>query len=86
VLAGWTRANGSKNNQDHAKDFKKRLAEALKKPAPKLLSIKSYIDATTDPLLVPQMGEVKGPVGSGRSKKQAPRSPEIKRTPAPPPR
>jgi len=86
VLAKWTRANGSKNNQDHAKDFKKRLAEALKKPAPELLSIKSYIDATTDPLLVPQMGEVKDPVGSGRSKKQAPRPPEIKRTPAPPPR
>jgi len=45
VLAGWTKANNSKNNQDHAKDFKKRLAEALKKPAPSLKSIKAYIEA-----------------------------------------
>jgi len=86
VLAGWTGGPKSKNNQKDAEAFKKRLAEALKKPAPELISIKSYIDATTDPLLVPQMGEVKGPVGSGRSKKQAPTPPEIKRTPAPPPR
>ena len=50
VLAGWTKANKSKNNQDHAKDFKKRLAEALKKSEPRLKSIKTYIDATPDPV------------------------------------
>ncbi len=50
VLAGWTKANKSKNNQEHAKDFLRRLAEAVEKPAPKLKSIKAYIDATPDPL------------------------------------
>jgi hypothetical protein len=49
VLAGWTKANGSKNNQDNAKDFKKRLAEALSKPMPNLKSIKTYIDKTPPP-------------------------------------
>jgi hypothetical protein len=50
VLAGWTRENNSKNNQQHAKDFLKRLDQAVKKPAPELKSIKQYIDATPDPL------------------------------------
>jgi len=50
VLARWTKANGSKNNQDNAKDFMKRMAEAVKKPARELKSIKTYIDATPDPL------------------------------------
>ena len=51
VLAGWTKANRSKNNQEDATEFKGKLAEALQKPAPKLKSIKAYIDATPDPLL-----------------------------------
>jgi len=50
VLEGWSKAQKSKNNQQNATDFKKRLAGALKKPAPKLRSIKTYVDATPDPL------------------------------------
>lgn len=50
VLARWTKANGSKNNQEHAKDFRKRMAEAVKKPGPELKSIKPYIENTPDPL------------------------------------
>jgi len=69
VLAGWTGGPKSKNNQKDAEAFKKRLTEALKAPAPNLISIKSYIDATPDPLTLPQMGEVKDRVGSGRSSK-----------------
>ena len=76
VLAGWTKAARSKNNQEDAAAFKKRLSEALKKPAPDLVSIKSYIDATPDPLLVPQIDEVKGHVGSGQVSRKAPKSPE----------
>jgi len=50
VLAGWTGNPESKNNQKDAEEFKKRLAEALKKPAPEAKSIKPHIDATPDPL------------------------------------
>jgi len=50
VLAGWTKAQKSKNNQEDAENFKKRMDDALKVPAPKLKSIKRYIDATPDPL------------------------------------
>lgn len=50
VLAGWTKAQGSKNDQESAAEFRQRLAEALKQPAPTLKSIKPYIDATPDPL------------------------------------
>jgi hypothetical protein len=50
VLAGWTGSPKSKNKQTDAAAFRKRLAEALKMPAPDLVSIKSFIDATPDPL------------------------------------
>ncbi|MDT8389325.1 MAG: DUF6288 domain-containing protein [Lentisphaeria bacterium] len=48
VLAGWTKEKNSKNDQKGADDFKAKLAEALKEPAPKLISIKPYIE-TVDP-------------------------------------
>jgi hypothetical protein len=53
VLAGWTGNPRSKNNQQNAGEFRKRLAKALEAPAPRLKSIKPYIDATPDPLARP---------------------------------
>ncbi|MHC4198693.1 MAG: hypothetical protein ACYSU0_01690, partial [Planctomycetota bacterium] len=50
VLAGWTGSPKSKNRQSDAEAFRKRLSEALKKPAPELDSIKPYVDSTPDPL------------------------------------
>jgi hypothetical protein len=51
ILEKWQgRKSGSWNEQPAAEDFKKQLDEALKKPAPTLISIKPYIDATPDPV------------------------------------
>jgi hypothetical protein len=51
ILEKWQgRKSGSWNDQSGAEDFKKKLDEALKKPAPNLISIKPYIDATPDPV------------------------------------
>lgn len=50
VLAGWTGRPKSKNKPEAAVAFKQQLDDALKKPAPELKSIQSYIDVTPDPL------------------------------------
>jgi hypothetical protein len=46
VLAGWVGYPKSKSNQKNAEEFRAKLTEALKTPAPELMSIKPHIDAT----------------------------------------
>ena len=51
ILEKWQgRKSGSWRNPEDAADFKKLLTEALRKPAPALISIKPFIDATPDPV------------------------------------